>query len=199
MAAERANAPASTALTAEEISRQSLELSQKLNQIPQAQNYQDVNSNWNAMKKLASQNTQAAAVGMITALAKILDPGAVVREADFTILAEAGSPARRLQGYLDKLKGKGQLTANMKKELLDLGKAHVESRYAAYEQAAENMLFTASKQSIPRDSFQLIGKPDVGYPDLGLAIPPDGVEIPPGYEYLGINPQTGKMRLRRSG
>lgn len=143
-----------------------LGLSARIAGTPEARNLSDVASNWQAMVKLAPERNQSAAVGMITAAAKILDPGAVVREQDFTIIADPGSPARSLQSALDKLKGQGQLTKGMKEELLKLGRAHVESRYNQYSGLFDDQTSTAGGLGLDISKLKKRPMPSVEFPSI---------------------------------
>lgn len=148
-----------------------LGLAGRIGSSPEARNLSDVAANWEAMIKVAPDRTQASSIGMITALAKIIDPGAVVREQDFTIIADPGSPARALQGYLDKLKGEGQLTATMKTELMQLGRAHVESRYNQYSGFFDDQASTAAALGLDASKVKKRAKPSLELPTIDDGVP----------------------------
>lgn len=154
-----------------EVADKEIDLANKIASSPEARAFGDVEANFKAIEGLANQKTQAASVGIITAVAKILDPGAVVRESDFQVIADPGSPARGLQSYLSKIQGEGALKPEMKQDLINMAKEAVKARYGNYKNFADPLLFTAEKQGVNRNNIQLRPAPDLSFelPDAILA------------------------------
>lgn len=168
LAAER-SAFGGIPFSAKEVADKEIDLATKIASSPEARAFGDVEANFKAIEGLANQKTQAASVGIITAVAKILDPGAVVRESDFQVIADPGSPARGLQSYLSKIQGEGALKPEMKQDLINMAKEAVKARYGNYKNFADPLLFTAEKQGVNRNNIQLRPAPDLSF-ELSEAI-----------------------------
>jgi len=151
------------ALSPKDIANTEIDLSNKIASSRPAIDFNDVASNFDTVKKLMPVKTVASSLGIITALAKIIDPGAVVRENDFSIIANPGSPARMLQSYLDSIKGDGQLTDDMKSELYDLAKAHTQSRFDQYKSFADSVLHTGQALGANPEHFKLRELPSMDW------------------------------------
>ena len=111
--------------------------------LPEVKNYKDVVPIINAAK--AAPNTPAGDFALIYGVGKILDPGSVVREGEMSLVIKSGSPAERVNGYLQYLQGKGRLTPQLRQELnamLDTRVSEMSSSYNAargtYEGIAKN-------------------------------------------------------------
>ena len=111
--------------------------------LPEVKNYKDVVPIINAAK--SAPNTPAGDFALIYGVGKILDPGSVVREGEMSLVIKSGSPAERVNGYLQYLQGNGRLTPQLRKELtsmLDTRVGEMASSYNAargtYEGIAKN-------------------------------------------------------------
>lgn len=65
-------------------------------------------------------DTPAGDFALIYGVGKALDPESVVREGEMNMVMKAGSPAQRVQGYLNHLRGKGRITPQMRQELMQI-------------------------------------------------------------------------------
>ena len=111
--------------------------------LPEVKNYKDVVPIINAAK--AAPNTPAGDFALIYGVGKILDPGSVVREGEMSLVIKSGSPAERVNGYLQYLQGNGRLTPALRQQLnamLDTRVSEMASSYNAakgtYEGIAKN-------------------------------------------------------------
>lgn len=151
------------ALSPEKIANLEVDLSNKIASSPEARAFGDVDANFKALQGLATQKSQAASVGMITIVAKILDPGAVVQQSDFAVYADPGSPARGLQSYLSKVQGEGALRPEMKQELIQMAKEAVKARYGNYSNLADSLIFTGKAQGVNPNNIRLRSMPDLSF------------------------------------
>jgi hypothetical protein len=85
--------------------------------LPEVKNYKAVVPIVQSARK--APNTPAGDIDMIYAVGKIMDPNSVVREGELNLVIAAGSPAQKLQGMVNYVKGGGRLAPEQRAQLMD--------------------------------------------------------------------------------
>lgn len=67
----------------------------------------------------ANQDSKAGDIALVFGYMKTLDPTSVVRESEFSLAENVGSFGGRVQAFFDSIRGKGRLTPEMRRELLN--------------------------------------------------------------------------------
>ncbi len=86
--------------------------------LPQYKLFSDVESNFKALQDLASQDSRAADLGLISTIARIRDPNSVVREGEIVMNADT-------QAYMDKFLGNWRSVATGESRLNEFDKAKI--------------------------------------------------------------------------
>lgn len=68
---------------------------------------------------LRAEDTKAGDLNLIYAFGKIMDPGSVVREGELTMVQDTGALGDRLRGMLSEVDGRGRLSPNTRRALLN--------------------------------------------------------------------------------
>lgn len=85
--------------------------------LPEVKNYKAVVPIIQSAKK--APNTPAGDIDLIYAVGKVMDPNSVVREGELNLVIAAGSPAQKLQGFVNYVKGGGRLAPEQRAQLMD--------------------------------------------------------------------------------
>lgn len=145
-------------------------LRKEFNSLGQVKNYTDIAPIYNAAAK--APDTPAGDFALIYGVGKILDPGSVVREGEMNMVMAAGSPAQRVMGYLNYLKGNGRLTPPQRAELTEMLHNAASERQTSYQQARGTFSNLATQRGYkPEDVF--IGSPEVVARPAPAAPPPE--------------------------
>jgi hypothetical protein len=121
-AAEKANGP-----KAETIS----ELRKETQQLPSYKNYAQAIPAYNSVVDAAKRDTKAADLNLVYGLAKIMDPGSVVREGELQMANDTQGVAERLIGMVKSINGGARLGPKARAALL----AEATSRMNAFRQS----------------------------------------------------------------
>jgi hypothetical protein len=134
-------------------------LRKEFNAHPAVKNFSDIAPIYNAALK--APDTPAGDFALIYGVGKILDPGSVVREGEMGMVIKSGSPAERVNGFLQYLQGNGRLTPQMRKELNAMLGNAVGERETVYKQARSTYEGLATERGYdPAKIF--VGSPEVG-------------------------------------
>jgi hypothetical protein len=124
---------------------QGLKLSSKLETAKVSQNFQEASGAWDEVQQLAQLNTQSADIGMIKAAARVMNPGATVREQTFDILTKnPNNYTLQLQDFLSEIQGQGQLSAEHKAQLIEAMKPFISASANEYRNLVNSQLDTYS-------------------------------------------------------
>lgn len=93
-------------------------------------NYRDITPIMESMKDAATRPSRAADLNMVYALAKIMDPGSVVREGEMIMVNNTQGIGDRLAGMINSLNGGATLTPEARARILE----EAQSRYKGLEQ-----------------------------------------------------------------
>lgn len=102
--------------------------------LPEVKTYKEAVPVYQAAKEAAGRDNKASDLNLVYAVAKLMDPGSVVRESESAMVVASGSPAERFQGVWNSIIGGGKLTPELRKELM----TEIESRMNAYRSAYDN-------------------------------------------------------------
>jgi hypothetical protein len=100
------------------------------------QNYREVTPIMESMKDAATRPSRAADLNMVYALAKIMDPGSVVREGEMIMVNNTQGIGDRLAGTINSLNGGAMLTPEARARILEEAQSRfkgLESSYKALE------------------------------------------------------------------
>lgn len=95
------------------------------------QNYREVTPIMESMKEATQRPSRAADLNMVYALAKIMDPGSVVREGEMIMVNNTQGIGDRLAGMINSLNGGAQLTPETRQRIIE----EAQSRYRGLEQS----------------------------------------------------------------
>ena len=102
-----------------------------------------------AAREAMGTDTQAADLNLIYAMAKIMDPGSVVRESETEMVIKTGSPAQRLLGQWNAVKGGARLTPQIRAQLMQQIEARARGYEAPYKAARTTYEGLATKRGVP--------------------------------------------------
>ena len=99
-------------------------------------NYREVTPIMESMKDAMQRPSRAADLNMVYALAKIMDPGSVVREGEMIMVNNTQGIGDRLAGIINSLNGGAQLTPETRQRIIEEAQSRykgLESSYKALE------------------------------------------------------------------
>lgn len=138
------------------------ELRKEFNSLPEVKEYQTVIRQY--ASALKTQPTPSGDQALITAYAKMLDPGSVVREQEFAVTADSDSYLGQLEARLKKnlgMDGAGRFRPEIRQRVREEMRNLVDSYAAAYDQARTR--YGQAAQGYGVDPAQVIG-PDLAEP-----------------------------------
>ena len=162
-------------------------LRKEFSALPQVKSFTESVPYINSARK--APDTPAGDFALIYGVGKILDPNSVVREGEMNLVIKAGSPAQRVQGFLNHLRGKGQLTPEMREQLTQMLNQAVSERQGQYEAAKESFTEIAASRGYKPDQI-FVGQREVAAPSTTTAGIP-----PPAQRQIGKSYDTPKGRL----
>lgn len=148
---------------------------------------------------LLGQKGITSDVAAISMLAKLLDPRSTVRESEFTVLADPGSPAMMLQSYLQKLKGGGPLTDDKRAEIMQMIDPLVSNAHSQYVRYADPVLKYYESRGGKRgdiflmDAIKQAQEQSAGQPAIAKTKTPGG-RIPTKEEFMRDLRATGAIK-----
>lgn len=128
---------------------------------PQTRTFSELSRQMRVLDESLKKDNPVAATTSIYALAKILDPNSVVREGEFHIVADPGSPVQILNSALSQIKGEGKLTPTIKSNIRSLMQPLLQQNHEAYQEYADSLLKTMESQGGSRKNIQLLGIPQL--------------------------------------
>lgn len=129
----------------------------------------EMNQNWNAKKSawddylaqinqarsLIASPTTVADLGTINTFQKLIDPGAVVRDADVTLIQDTGGIVGQLKAKLSSAQGTGKLSAQTRKEML--GALDVLAQNVKQRESVERARIAGSAEGFGIDTAAVFG------------------------------------------
>lgn len=115
--------------------------------IPSYAQFSDIAANFSTLQALANEDSRSASVGMISALARIWDPGGTVREGEYAINSNAQSALDNIIGdWREIVSGAGKLGPDAKKSILSAAAAKYNAFGQIYDQEARALYQALEKQ-----------------------------------------------------
>lgn len=160
-----------------------IELRKEFNGLDEVKNYKSVLPIINSAKN--APDTPAGDIDVIYAVGKIMDPGSVVREGELNLVINSGSPAQRLMGYVNRIRGGGRLTSDQRKQLMQVLDSRVGGLESGYKSARSTMERAAKAQGLPPDQIFIEPATSNGKgPSVGTVVQ--------GYRFKGGDPNDKK-------
>lgn len=165
--------------------------------LPIAKQFSDIEANFNTLQALSGEDSKPAAVGMISALARIWDPAATVREGEYKINSEAQSVLDQIVGdWKSAISGKNPLSPETRQRMISAAAQKYNQFGQQYSGDRKLLIDALSAQggnpaNVPTRDF----KPFEGKGIFaGQQQSSGGSNIPPGMK-LERHRKTGKTRL----
>jgi hypothetical protein len=127
------------------------DLRKEVNALPQVKNYNAVVPIIKSAE--TAPDTKAGDLQLIYGVGKILDPDSVVREGEMVLVTKTGSPAQRIMGYMNYLRGRGQLTPEHRKQLREMLKGRVDELKRSRDAAVSPYSRQADMMKLPKDQI----------------------------------------------
>jgi hypothetical protein len=128
-----------------------IELRKEFNALPEVKNYKEVLPIVQSVQR--APDTPAGDIDLIYGVGKVMDPNSVVREGELNLVIKAGSPAQRLMGYVNYVKGGGRLTQDQRKDLMVVMESRTAGLKSNYDAARATYETAADKQGLPKDQI----------------------------------------------
>jgi len=112
------------------------ELREKITKLPAYADLANSESVFASMVESAKSDTKAANMDLVYAIATLEDPGSVVRSSDALMVQRTGGFSGEVAAALSYFNDKGELTPDMKRNLLQVAG----NRYGAYKQAFDQQM-----------------------------------------------------------
>ncbi len=130
-------------------------LRKEVGNLPETKALQEVESQFNQMSNAADNAT--GDVARIYALAKIYDPGGRVTDSDYNAAKQGQGPLARLQGLVNEVEGQGMLSAQSRKNMLEMARKLYEKRKTDYAARAKTFEGIAKKRGL--DPSEVVIRP----------------------------------------
>lgn len=158
---------------------------------------------WQRMSELQSQGTSASDISLIYALANLNDPGAIVTDGDISTLESVGSISEQaLALYNRVLKGEGNLTPTQRAELVNTGRAIVQTQVAQQIERNDLAVDRARLAGLPIEYQQTVVVPVSDALRTSVVQPPGstvGDQRDAPVERIPVNGQDRSLRAERPG
>lgn len=131
----------------------------RITKLPSYVQFSDIEPNFKTIIALAKEDSRPASIGMISALARIWDPGGTVREGEYAINSQAQSALDSIVGdWRELILGKGKLKPKGKTAIIDAA-AQKYNEFGSKYDADREALYKAleaqggSRANIPTPEF----------------------------------------------
>jgi hypothetical protein len=116
-------------------------------------NYTTTKGILDSLNRSASENSPSGDLDFVYGIAKILDPGSVVRESEQKIITSASSPLNRFKGALEGVLGGARMPPEVRKQLLTVANSRLQSSKASYDQYATTLKDVGERQGLDSRDF----------------------------------------------
>jgi hypothetical protein len=139
--------------------------------------YETVKGGYERVRQSAALQTGAGDMGLIYGYMKMLDPGSVVREAEFATAAQSGSYGQQIQGMVSRIMNGERLPEDVRQQF-------VQSAEGIYSETSQNLgdinsQFSTRAQSYGVDPGMFIRQPEAYQPLQGIVTMPNGNTVRP--------------------
>jgi len=139
------------------------------NALPTVKAYREVLPIYESMQDAATRDSKAADLNIVYGLAKIMDPGSVVREGEIVMANDTQGVADKLNGFIHGIQGEGRLRPEVRQQLLGEAASRVGSIKTVHDQAASQFTEMAQRAGVnPKDVILSFNPPkmDQKMPEL---------------------------------
>jgi len=127
-------------------------LRKEFNDLPEVKNYRSVVPVINSAAQ--APDTRAGDIQMAYTIGKIFDPNSVVREGELKLVGDAATVMQKFEGELRTLtQGKGRLTPETRKALMDSAMTRVNALKSAHDAQLGTYQRTAKSRMLPADQI----------------------------------------------
>lgn len=109
-------------------------LRDKFNALPEIREFPVVQSQYNIIRRMTNSSSPAGDLALVTAYMKMLDPGSVVREQEFSNAANAGGAAERAKALISDITGNGILTPKQRADFVAQARSVFEVQATTFNQ-----------------------------------------------------------------
>ena len=128
-----------------------MDLRKEFNALPDVKKFREVLPVIQSVQR--APDTPAGDIDLIYGVGKVMDPESVVREGEMTLVIKSGSPAQRVAGYYNYVKGGGRLTPAQRQELVTVLNSRVEGLKSNYDAARKTYETAADRVGLPKDQI----------------------------------------------
>lgn len=128
-------------------------LADDFRQEPAVKDYRTVQPLIASMENASKAKTAASDLDMVYAIAKIFDPGSVVREGEQIMVVNAGGLPSRLQSVIGFMNGGQRLSQTLRDELLDQAHSRADNYKQAYDSASQSYRDQATRWELNPDDI----------------------------------------------
>ncbi|MCR6481162.1 hypothetical protein NU688_33740 [Variovorax sp. ZS18.2.2] len=145
--------------------------------LPEVKNYKQALPSFRGIEDAVKRNTPMSDINIVYGIAKLYDPNSVVREGEYSTVANAPGMPERVKGWAQYVAGGGKLTDEVKKQILTEAKSRMGTFDTEYGAARDRYSDIAKRSSadpslvVPQDY-----KPAVSAP-AAQAAPPQVAEL----------------------
>ena len=126
------------------------------NEITKSKPYQDwitVQPIFDSMKASAARQSKASDLDLVYGLAKLMDPGSVVREGEMILVQRAGGPIEAIRGMIESVNGGAAITPQVRAEIMQTAQQRVEAHHNAFQALFEPIKGIATRRKIAIDDI----------------------------------------------
>lgn len=122
----------------QKVATNSTALRKEFDDLPEVKNYKQALPAYSSIVDAANRNTPQADINLVYGIAKLYDPGSVVREGEYNTVANSPNIPDRIKGYAQYLAGGGKLTPEVKKQILQEATGRIGSYENEYVASRNN-------------------------------------------------------------
>lgn len=151
-----------------------IELRKEFNALPEVKNFREVLPIIESVQR--APNTPAGDIDLIYGVGKVMDPNSVVREGEMNLVIKSGSPAQRLAGFYNYVKGGGRLSQAQRAELMTIMNSRVAGLKTNFDNARKTYETAAERGGLPKDQIFIDNPLPAKTVDFG-ALPTGGGKV----------------------
>jgi hypothetical protein len=165
-----------------------MKLSGDFNGSPVVKNYREASTAFMGIMDSAGRDSKASDLNLVYGLAKLFDPGSVVREGEAIMVQRTGGLSDQVMGLINSVNGGARLTPETRSGIVAEAKGRMEQQQSMYDAIASHFESVASQYG---------AKPENVIPMPAMRIVKDDADhakLRPGQTYVGPD---GQLRRRK--
>lgn len=160
------------------------DLRKEFNSLKPVQNFREVETAYNGIVDAASRDTKASDLNMVYGLAKIFDPGSVVREGEQVLVTNTAGLPQQLVGLINSVNGGARLSGDTRKALIAEAKSRYEANKKGFDQFSDYYGSLAEARGVARNEVLMGPVPTAEATVSGGAATPPPAAPPPDIQSL---------------